>query len=194
LSLVAAGNSKPVRVRSAGLALVVALTSACSFRDEERGGEETTANALRVTRDDGSTVEFPDRLRAWCGPYDVDNPAEAVWVLGGELPESDNPPPFWIFSRRVADLERSTTVDFPHRDGHATLFVLDPKLRYELSSIEENASGEAVVEEWGCEEGDVVRLRVDARLQSEIHDEESVTPVEGEVVAVIGDPVQIFPD
>jgi hypothetical protein len=188
------GNSKPVRMRSAGLALIVALTSACSLGDKERGDEQTTANALRVTRDDGSTVEFPERLRAWCGRYDVDNPAEAVWVLGGELPDSDNPLPFWIFSRRLADIERSSTVELPHRDGHATLFVLDPKLRYELSTIEEHASGEVVVEEWGCEKGDVVRLRVDARLQSEIHDEESVTPVEGEVVAMIGEPVPIFPE
>jgi hypothetical protein len=188
------GNSKSVRMRSAGLALIVALTSACSFGDEKRGDEQTTANALRVTRDDGSTVEFPERLRAWCGRYDVDNPAEAVWVLGGELPDSDNPPPFWIFSRRIADLERSSTVELPHRDGHATLFVLDPKLRYELSTIEEHASGKVVVEEWGCEKGDVVRLRVDARLQSEIHDEDSVTPVEGEVVAKIGEPVSIFPE
>jgi hypothetical protein len=174
---------------------------AAGCADGDGSAKNGDANALRVTRNDGSRVEFPKQVRAWCDAYrnsegdPVGDAAETVYVLGGDPPESDDPQPFWFFSRATRDIERSPKLEIPHEEGsHAALFVADPKLKYELSSMEEHSSGSLIVEEWGCETGDAVRIGVDARLESEVHDKESLTPVEGEIVATIGTPVPLYDD
>jgi hypothetical protein len=63
---------------------------------------------------------------------------------------------------------------------------------YVLGGERPPSTGRLVVEEWGCEKGDAVRVSVDARLESERGEApETVTPVEGEIVGVIGDPIEI---
>jgi hypothetical protein len=187
-----------VRIGVLAIALALLVTGCGSSDGTPAEGD---ANALKVTRDDGSTVEFPKQVRAWCDAYrnsegdPVGDGPETVYVLGGDPPDSDEPEAFWIFSRAVEDIERSPRLEFSHEEGsHAALFVLDPKLKYELSSMEEHSSGSLTVEEWGCEKGDAVRISVDGKLESEVHDEESLTPVKGEIVATIGDPVPLYDD
>jgi hypothetical protein len=184
-----------VRIGALALALIVVATG-CAFGDgtADQGG----ANALEVTRSDGSKVEFSKQVRAWCAPdsdfeggEEGDGP-ELVYVLGGDPPDSEETGAYWLFARAVEDIQRSPDLEFPHVEGsEGALFVFDPERRYELSSTEEKSSGGLVVEEWGCEKGDAVRISVDAKLGSEVTDEEVVIPVEGEIAAVVGDPVAL---
>jgi hypothetical protein len=177
---------------------VLVLAAGCGVNDDSP--EEGGANTLRVTREDGSRVKFADEVHAWCAPYedpdgeqDGDEPM-SVNVLGGEPPsEGEEPGALWIFNRAVEDIERSPKLEFPHEEGsHAAVFVFDPKTGYELSSMEEGSTGRLVVEEWGCEKGDAVRVTVDAQLESERGEApETVTPVEGQIVGMIGDPIPI---
>jgi hypothetical protein len=204
LSLVGTGKTENVRI--VGALCVLLLAAGCGTDDDSDAGGG--ANALRVMRADGSHVKFADEVHAWCTPYrdpdgeqDGDEPMSVV-VLGGEAPApgpgGDATSPFWIVDRAVEDIERSPKLVFPHEEGgHAALFVLDPETEYELSSMEEASTGHLVFEEWGCEKGDAVRVSVDARLESEgfgpTEGPKTVTPVKGEIVAVIGDPIA-FPD
>jgi hypothetical protein len=176
------------------------LVAGCSFDDDSPG--DGGANALHVTREDDSRVKFADEVHAWCAPYrdpdgeeDGDEPM-SVYVFGGDPPDPrgrDVSSPLWIFNRSVEDIKRSPELVFPHEEGsHAALFVFDPETQYELSSMEEGSTGRLVVKEWGCEKGDAVRVAVDARLESEVGESlDTLTPVEGEIVAVIGDPIAI---
>jgi hypothetical protein len=182
------GNFKPVRAPAAALGLIVALIPACT--GNETGGSGRTS--LQATRADGSTIELPERVRAWCGPTvggEGGSTAEELQVLGGELPEEHEPYPFWIFSRPTQAVEEEPRFELPEeRARHASFFVLDVERRNELSSAEERASGTIEVVEWGCERNDEVRIEIDAVLDSELHGLPTAR-VEGDIVALIGDPV-----
>lgn len=184
-----------------GLAL---LACGCGGGD---GSGEKGGSGLRVTRADGSRVEFADRLYAWCGQGD-DNDYDPrpsskriLHVLGGEPPTVDakEPRSFWTFVQRTQSIERAPRVELPHRDGEsvrvgtAVLFVLDASNKNSLSSLEEQSTGTVSVEEWGCDKGDVVRIVVQATLASELHDAPSAD-AEGEVQTVVGDPPKLSAD
>jgi hypothetical protein len=153
------------------------------------------ADGLRITRADGSRAVMPDAVRAWCGPTQGEATDEltgprGLYILGGERPAEgdDDPAPFWTFIRPLAAIERSERTALPeHETSGAVLFVLDGDNGNELSSSQDDASGSIEVEEWGCTEGDTVRVGVDATLGSEFGDAPPAR-VEGTVETVVADP------
>ena len=78
----------------------------------------------------------------------------------------------------------------PTGEDLASLFVLDSETGNELASDQDRSKGMIQVREWGCEEGDKVRLVIDVTLDSEFFQEPTID-VEGEVEAVIGEPLPI---
>ena len=68
--------------------------------------------------------------------------------------------------------------------------VHDSATENELSSSGEKAKGTVEVLRWGCEEGDKVRLAIDATLDSEFF-QGPTAEAEGEIEAVIGEPLPI---
>lgn len=184
-------------MRPAVLAISVgALCAACVH------GETPTvrdrANALEVTRRDGTRVRFGGPIRAWCGPVgeltgDDIGDDRALHVLGGELPPPQAEEPvdaFWVISRPLRHLEKSETLELPtEHERDTTFFLLYPRGRLEeneLSAYEEGSKGELVFEEWGCDKGDRVRIRANATVASEFHGASPVE-VDGEISVVIGD-------
>jgi hypothetical protein len=174
-------------VRAICLASVVLLAGAC-------GGE--TAQGLEITRADGSRIDVPGGVRAWCGPTRGEATDElsgppGLYLLGGAFPTADDerPQSFWSFVRRVEHVERESRTTLPEQEtSGAVLFVLDGPQGNELSSADdEEASGTIEVEEWGCDRGDAVRLSVEATLGSELFQEPTVR-VEGTVETEIGEP------
>ena len=173
--------------------VIAAGAIACSG-DDDAGGPQTRAGVLRVTRADGSRVEFSGVVRAWCGPTQGEATDEltgpqGLHVLGGELPTgSDRAESYWSFVRRVEHLERSAQTSLPEQEtSGAVLFVLDSPTENELSSADDDeAAGAIEVEEWGCERGDIVRISFDATLGSELFQAPPVK-VEGTVATEIGD-------
>jgi hypothetical protein len=189
-------------VRLAVLTFGLALL-ACGCRGGDASGEQG-GSGLRVTREDGSQVKLPDELHAWCGPGPVAPQAEheraptppkpmELWIVGG-LPEerAEEADTLWMFSWPTKAVERSPTIKLPDEGEalHAALFVYDSATENELSSSGEKAKGTVEVVKWGCEKGDKVRLAIDATLDSEFFQEPTVD-AEGEVEAVIGDPLTI---
>lgn len=165
----------------------VALTGGCG---DERSAPRPSVD-VTVTRADGAVVDFPNRVRAWCGPFDEDNAdTEAVHVMAGKRDPHSS---FWQLTAVRAGAERDTVTTLPNsfvftEPRGATLFAYDNKPRgNELSSAEEESSGTIRVELAGCETGDMVRLTFDdVVLGSELHDLGGLS-FEGEVVAVISD-------
>jgi hypothetical protein len=164
------------------IALALALLLAGCGGDEDDGAaSDADANVLEVTRNDGSRVEFSGTVRAWCEDG-------RVFVLGGRFPKEDeeHPPAFWYLSAA----EGQETIELPAEN---LLFVFDPPVGSsgnELSSNEEESSGSVTFRESGCEQGDTVRVDIDATLDSEYHDLPSAR-AEGEIESVIGDPIPI---
>ena len=166
--------------RLAALALAL-LLSGCGGGNDDGAASDPDANVLEVTRNDGSRVEFSGTVRAWCEKG-------RVFVLGGRFPEEDeeHPPAFWYLSAA----EGQETIELPAEN---LLFVFDSAVGSsgnELSSNEEESSGSVTFREWSCEQGDTVRVDVDATLDSEFHNAPSVD-ANGQVEAVIGDPIPI---
>ena len=183
---------------AAGLVLV---TCGCSIgdRSQAKGGD-----SLRLTREDGSQVKLPDEVHAWCGPARFAPPAEdesapsppkptELWIVGGPLPaeRGERPDTFWMFSWPTKELQRAPRIALPTEAvPHTPLFVYDSPERNQLSGSQERATGIVEVEEWGCQKGDTVRISVDATLEGELFQAPTAT-VEGEVEAVIGDPLAV---
>lgn len=183
-------------------ALVALLAAGCGAGDGNSGGGGT--KGLVVTRDDGSRIDLPDPVRAWCGQekaLDGDGSTEQeLFVLVGELPndEEESNPPFLIFAYPTKGIDRMPKVELPVDEvqAHPRLFVLDPRSKSErssqeqrpneLSSQEERAQGSFEVEDWGCDKGDPVRISFAATLQAE-HLDGPTADVNGEIVTVIGD-------
>ena len=181
---------------------VVLLATGCGSGD---GSPGKGGQSLRVTREDGSQVKLPDEVHAWCGPARSAPQAEherapsppkpmELWVVGGRLPEkrAEEADTLWMFSWPTKAVERSPTIKLPDEGeaSHAALFVYDSATENELSSSGEKAKGTVEVVKWGCEKGDKVQLAIDVTLDSEFFQGPAVE-VEGEVEAVIGDPLPI---
>ena len=178
------------------VALLALLASGCGGDD---GNSDGGAKGLVVTREDGSRIDLPDPVRAWCGPeeaIDGDGSAEReLFVLVGELPnrEEESNQTFLIFAYPTKGIDRMPKVEFPvdEVEAHPRLFVLDSRSKNdrrpdELSSQEERAKGSFEVEDWGCDKGDPVRISFTATLQAE-HLDGPTADVNGEIVTVIGD-------
>jgi hypothetical protein len=169
-----------------GLLLAVvalALAAGCAGADAS-----SDANALEVIRGDDSRVEFTGGTRAWCEDG-------ILSVLGGRFPKDDEerPPAFWYISANEDELSAEEPIDLP---AERLLFVYDPEVGRDgndLSSAEEESTGSVTFREWTCEQGEQVRIDVKATLASEYHNLPSVD-ANGEVEAVVGDPVPIPTD
>jgi hypothetical protein len=178
-----------VRASVVLVAILVAAASGCG------GGAGGEAGDLEFKREDGTTAQFPESVRAWCGPFDEDNPdVEAVHVLAGEIPQSEPAEPFWIVDAVRTDVEAEPTTlpnDFVYTEpSGAVLFVLDDAehRNNQLSSATEESSGTIGVELGGCEIGDTVRMTFeDVTLGSESSDLPTMS-VEGTAEAEIGTP------
>ncbi len=162
--------------------------------ETQGGGAEPEIVEVRFTREDGSLARFPDTVRAWCGPFDSDNPAiESVHVLAGKLPSSEAREPVWVLTAVRADVERDPTTTLPNNFVYteprgAAFFALDDEEHRsnELSSLDDEAAGTIHVRLTGCEPGDTVRLKFDGvRLGGETLEGPWIA-VEGTVVARIG--------
>lgn len=177
---------------------------ACSCGGGDESGKQS-GSALRVTREDGSELKFPDEIHAWCGPGLFAPQAEhergptppkprELWVVGGQLPaeEAEEAETFWMFTWPTKAIERSPRIELPDEGEaqHAALFVYDSETPNELSSSEEDAKGVIEVEKWGCEKGDTVLISVDATLDGELFETPTAT-AEGTIETVIGDPLPI---
>jgi hypothetical protein len=153
----------------------------------EAGDDRGRASDLRATREDGSRIDFPGSLHAWCG-------ARTLHVIGGELPgerRGENPPPFWYYSQRLHGLEQGSPVALEDAPAQgAVMFVYDAKTDNELATDVEDTVGRVEVEEWVCDDGDTVHIVFDGTLGSEFGDAPSVKIV-GEVEAQIGEPQQL---
>lgn len=178
-----------------GLALL-----ACSCGSGDGSGEQS-GSALRVTREDGSKIELPEKVRAFCtrvvrnegDPEERPIRQREVWVLAGEFPperEGQVAKTFWVYYGATKQLERTPQALLPTDQNLAGLFVFDSKTDNELASDQEESKGMIQVRAWGCNEGDKVRLVIDGTLGSEFFQEPTVV-MEGEVEAVIGDPLPI---
>lgn len=181
-------------------ALTALLAGGCSAGGDNSGGGG--AKGLVVTREDGSRIDLPDPVRAWCGREDAldggGSTEQELFVLVGELPNEDEEsnPTFLIFAYPTKGIDRMPKVEFPVDEvqAHPRLFVLDPPPKneqssrrdHELSSQEERAKGSFEVEEWGCDKGDPVRISFAATLQAE-HLDGPTADVNGKLVTVIGD-------
>lgn len=188
-------------MRLAVLAIGLALC-ACGC-DGGNGSGEQDESALRVTREDGSKIELPEKVRAFCARVlrNEGDPDEEpfrqleLWVLGGEFPperdrEGQEVATFWSFSGAAKQLERTPQARLPTEEDLASLFIYDSETENELASDQERSKGTIQVREWGCEEGDKVRLAIDVTLESEFFQAPTVE-AQGEVEAVIGDPLPI---
>lgn len=172
--------------------LTAVLLVAASGCGGSAGGE---AGDLEFTREDGTTAQFPESVRAWCAPFDEDNPdVEAVHVLAGELPQSEPPEAYWWVLAARSDVELGPTTlpnDFVHTEPRgAVLFVLDDAehRKNEMSSATEESAGTIGVELDGCEAGDTVRVTFeDVTLGSEYSDLPTMS-VAGTTEAEIGSP------
>jgi hypothetical protein len=184
-------------VRTAVAALCGALVLA-GCGSEDAGDGSASANGLEATREDGSRIAFPGDVRAWCGRFDdlgagENNPRPALHVVGGELPADgeDDPTSFWLYSQRLDSLAQDARVDLAEApQDRVVMFVLDADTENELATDVENTAGTVEVAEWGCEQGDAVRLVFDGTLGSEFGDAPSVT-IGGEVDAEIGEPPEL---
>jgi hypothetical protein len=171
---------------------------ACGCGGGNGSGDQS---ALRVTRQDGSKIELPEKVRAFCTQVrrNEGDPDEEpikqleLWILGGEFPpekEGREAPTFWVFSGATKQIDRTPQARLPTDQNLAALFVFDSETGNELASDQEQSKGMIQVREWGCEEGDKVRLNVDVMLESEFFQAPTVK-AEGEVETVIGDPLPI---
>jgi hypothetical protein len=177
-----------------GRALVAALVLAAALAGGCGGaGDDEEAVDLEFTRQDGSAASFPEVVRAWCAPFDGDNPdVDAVHVWAGEPPQGEPADPVWFVSAVRADIEREPSTTLPNNFVYteprgASFFALDDAehRNNELSSAEEESSGTIRVELDGCERGDSVRLTFDeVVLGAELFELPSMS-VDGAAVATI---------
>ena len=176
------------RTASAGCALlvistVIAAVSGCA------GGD--AGPALAITRKDGTVVETDGTLRAWCGqPRSQGEAGRSLHVLEGEraFASSDDVPSYWIFRAELEKLERTTQFAVPQIPVDTpswVFFVYDAERDNEAAAYTEGSLGSIEVKRWGCDEGDVVTLTVNAGVASEIGGE--AVQVHGTVTTQIGD-------
>lgn len=135
-------------------------------------------------------MEIPGRLRAWCGVPPVQGDAgRSLHVLDGDdaFVDEDDVPSYWLFRVELERLEQTTRLPVPQVPVDTTswvFFVNDVERDNEVAAYKEESSGSVEVKRWGCEEGDVVTLSVDAMVASEYGGES--LRVRGTVTVEIG--------
>ena len=87
--------------------------------------ELKVANAVEITRMDGTAVQVAQNLRVWCGRWDRDVPARSLHIRAGARSG-----PFWQLDAVVADVRRDPVVRFPHS------FVFDKPTGAELFAVD----------------------------------------------------------
>jgi len=151
------------------------------------GGDGSGEQGLRFTRADGSEIEFPLAVVAWCGPWNDLIPTRALHVgaLGGPPRRVSD----WRLWAVPGDVRSGKRVRFPvrfvwNRPEGAELFAADLEdtpggadVRggtNEASTEQEDAGGWLEFDAVGCEPGDEVSLTIDAVLGSEFGDDEPI--------------------
>lgn len=136
------------------------------------GGDSNRAivNTIVLTRDDGSRFAVRGPISFTCGPASGDGPRALRVLVGQRMPGAQQP--FWTVQVGLRDLKRKRIFRFP-RDGvggYAVFFAFDAEGgENELSSSEEEASGQIVFREADCREGADFRIR--AHLGSEFFEQ-----------------------
>ena len=130
-------------------------------------------STVAATRADGSVVPFAQNLRVWCGRWEPGVPTRTLHIRSGAQEG-----PRWQLDAVVADVRRRRVVRFPHsfvwnRPTGAQLFAVDGD--NELSSAEEEGSGEITFGQVRCGRRLAVRFRVRAVLGSEFFGGEELT-------------------
>ena len=165
------------------ISTVIAALLGCS------GGD--AGPALAITRKDGTLVETDGTLRAWCGvPRFQGDAGKSLHILEGEraFANSDDVPSYWIFRAELEKLEQTTRFAVPQVPVDTpswAFFVYDAERDNEAAAYKEESLGSIEVERWGCDEGDVVTLTVNAGVASEIGGE--AVQANGTVTTEIGD-------
>jgi hypothetical protein len=175
-------------VLTAASLTVSAIATSCGG-----AGESEQAGGVTVTREDGSVVEFPEAVRAWCGPFD-DEMVDAVHVHVGSWPVEVGSS-FWRLEAVRDDLGEATTLpndtvsNLEKAPVGASLFVYDADQgQNELSSADSESSGTIRVELDGCEPGGTVETAFEGvTLASESLNGPTVS-VQGTETFEIGDP------
>jgi len=150
------------------LLLIVVAVASCDDDDE------SSANAIVFTREDGSTVQFPDaRTFVWCGPWEADivpTPTLHVQLVGASRLQGGG----WKLEAVYGDFSPGDTLRFPNtfvwdQPDSAFIFLSDPP--NELSTAQyEGPSGWIVFHRLPCSGEGEVAFDVDAVLASELAD------------------------
>jgi hypothetical protein len=176
------------RETSAGGAVLVILTVIAALAGCS-GGD--AGPALAITRKDGTVVETDGTLRAWCGgPRFQGEAGRSLHVLEGEraFANSDEAPSYWMFRVELEKLDQTTQFAVPQVPVDTpswVFFVYDAERDNEAAAYKEGSLGSIEVKRWGCDDGNVVTLTVNAGVASEIGGE--AVQVHGTVTTVIGD-------
>jgi hypothetical protein len=130
-------------------------------------------STVALARADGSAVQFAQSLRVWCGRWERDVPRRTLHIRAGTRER-----PFWQLDAVVADVRRHRVVRFPHsfvwnQPTGAQLFAVDGD--NEVSSSEEEASGQISFGRVRCGRRLAVRFRVRAVLGSEFFGGDALT-------------------
>ena len=123
-------------------------------------------NALVFEREDGTRITFPATTYIWCGPWEpgvVPTTAVHVHVGGAESG--------WSLRAVLADVTVGQPLTFPNtfiwdQPRRADMFILDPP--NELSTQEDESSGQVTFQELRCTTGTQVRFTVNATVGSEL--------------------------
>ena len=186
-------TQRPLRRLVGGLLVcALAVGTGCST------GGDSSPGGLTVTREDGSTVDFPGPVRAWCGPP-RDGGGTAL-QLGSGVPvgqsrpggatKTEPPRTYWHLFSLAERLQRDPVLSLRERPIDSTtwtFFVNDLETGNEAAAKNERSSGAIVVDRWGCERGDAVEVTFEAVVGSELGDGEVVRAT-GTVTTEIGDP------
>jgi hypothetical protein len=133
----------------------------------------SVTSTIALTRPDGSAIQLAQNLRVWCGRWERDVPRRTLHIRAGARGG-----PVWQLRAVVADVRRRRVVRFPHsfvwnRPTGAQLFAVDGA--NEVSSSEEEASGQITFGRVRCGRRLAVRFRVRAVLGSEFFDGDELT-------------------
>jgi len=166
--------------RATLLAFVLCLTACRNDNGAQQAG-------LDVVREDASKVRIERTFRAWCGiPRNQGDAPRSLHVLQGTRDSADHS--YWLLHIALGKLAQSSLFELPQvpvDTPRFTFFILDVERDNEAGAHTEGSSGSIEVVRWGCDAGDTVTLRVDARIESEIG--AGALHARGTVSAEIGD-------
>lgn len=162
-------------------ALAALLLAACG------GAGGASDPTLRFTRADGSAIDFPLEVVAWCGRWNDLIPTRALHV--GALRGRPRDASYWRLWAVPGDVASGRRVRFPvdfvwNRPHGAEIFVADAEDTpggadllggtNEASTEEEDAGGWIEFAAASCDVGSEVAFTVDAVLGSEFGDDEPI--------------------